>query len=158
DANTGTTTEHVLTEGNNMRLVKRLIEDAPLSTLGFVQIQRWCKAVANRPVSIKTGKPIKRTTARNCLKVIRQFIKWASRNYGWTKPTDWHEATLALTRQTRDERIALKNSIASFWTPEEIGILWQYALPIERMLILLGLNFGYAQREISDMTPADVSS
>lgn len=152
-------TEHVRTEGNNVKLIKRLVPaDMPLSRLNFIELQKWAKAVANRPASLKTGNPIKRTTARNCLKVIRLFVRWASQNYGWKKPDDWHDATLTMTRRTKDERRESLKALTKHYTPEEIGVLWKFALPSERMLILLGLNFGYAQQEIIDMHPEDVAA
>jgi hypothetical protein len=48
---TGTFTEHVKTEGNTIRLVKRLVkDDMPLSRLSYVELHKWCKALAARPI------------------------------------------------------------------------------------------------------------
>lgn len=158
DPDTGKPTEHVAVGNRNtINLVKRYIEPIPLSALNHSTLAHWCKVIANRPVSIKTGKPIKRATVSNCLKLIRQWVKWASHYYGWRKPEDWHEATLVIVRRTKEERRDAIGIVNKYFTPEEVGTLWSFALPSERMLILLGLNFGYAQSEILNMIPADVA-
>ncbi|MEI8195050.1 MAG: hypothetical protein WCI73_03995 [Phycisphaerae bacterium] len=158
DPDTRLPTEHARTGTNVIKLVQRIIaEDMRLSALSYLEIEKWCKAITARPLSKKTGKPIKRATVRNCLKCIRQFIKWASRNYGWTKPVEWHDATLVMMRRTTEERREVIVRVAAHYTLDEIGTLWRYALPIERFLILLGLNFGAAQSEVLGLLLEDVA-
>lgn len=157
DVDTGKPTDHVMSEGNYCRMLKRLIEDVPLSKLSYVELHRWCKAVAARPLQKKTGKPIKYSTVRNALKTIRLFVKWTSRNYQWKRPEEWHEATMVALRQTADERIETKQAISKFYTCEDIGTIWKYARGLDRLLILCGINFGYAQSEILNMMPEDIA-
>ena len=158
DPDTGEATEHARTEANTVNFIKRHVEDMPLSRLSFIEIQKWCKVIANRPLAKKSGEPIKLSTAKNCLKTIRLFIKWASHNYQWRKPDEWHDATKVLLRRSKEERRELLSKLERHYTPAEIGTLWKFARPMERLLILLGLNFGYAQAEILNMTPADLAS
>jgi hypothetical protein len=157
DVDTGKPSDHVISEGNYCRMLKRLIDDMPLSRLSYVELHRWCKTVAARPLQKKTGKPIKHSTVRNGLKTIRLFVKWASRNYQWNRPAEWHEATLVATRRTADERIEAKQAIAKHYTCDEIGTIWKYARGLDRLLILCGMNFGYAQTEILNMVPGDIA-
>lgn len=153
DPDTGKPREAITTERNNIALVKRLMPaDMRLTALSFAELHRWCKAISARPLSKETNQPIRRATVRNCLKTIRQWIRWASRNYGWKKPEDWHEATEVMVRRTANERHEAIASVSRNYTVEELATLWRYALPSERMLILLGLNFGFVYSEIHNVT------
>ncbi|MGC4031394.1 MAG: hypothetical protein QM754_06590 [Tepidisphaeraceae bacterium] len=145
----GEPTDNAKVEGTYCRLLARLIgTEVRLSALTYIEIDRWCKAIAARPVSLKSNKPIKLATVKHALKTLRLFIKWASRNYGWRKPDEWHEATKVNLRRTQDERIEALSRIEGHYRADEIAIIYQHARPAERLLLLMALNFGFAQAEI----------
>lgn len=63
---------------------------------------------------------------------------------------------MVTVRRTADERLKAKANIARHYTIEELATLWKYALPSERMLICLGLNFGFVYSEIRTVTADDL--
>jgi len=157
DIETGKPSEYAYTERSSGKLVMRLIEDIPLSKLTYNELHKWCKAVANRPLALKSGTPITQETVKNALKVIRRFCEWCNVEYAWRLPENWRRATKVLTPRTREERRAAIAKIANHYTVEEIGLLWKFANTTDRMLLLLCMNFGVAQAEIRDMEVGDLA-
>ncbi len=148
--------ESVRTENNALKFARVHVPDCQLTALSWTELNDWFKAIAARPISKKFNTPIRKNSVKNCFKMMRQFIRWANKHYSWKRPEDWMEATLVRVRRTRTERREAAEQIDRFWTVEEIGVLWKYAIPSERMLILLGLNFGFTQAEITDLEKDDL--
>jgi hypothetical protein len=90
-------------------------------------------------------------TVTNHLKTARRFIKWLHRSdaFQWTKPIDAEDALRVRIAGLRSnsEIAALKDGVA-VWRIDEITTIYRYATDRERLLILLGLNCGFAQAEI----------
>jgi ribosomal protein L33 len=143
---------------NSAKFAKRHVTDMPLSALDYHAIHAWCKTIERRPNSLKTGEPIKRLTVRNSLRAIRRFVAFASRHYLWTKPEDWKDATFVLNKRTKEERREDMKKISQYYTLQELGTLWKFAIPSERLLMLLALNFGFVHSEIGSLELSDLQT
>lgn len=141
-------TEYALGEGRHLDFVKKVFADMPLAKFDMAAIDRLRTVMAKRPFSAKK-KPISIDTVRRLVKVLNRFIRWLhkSPDFKWRKPVDYEVERLSVAEtpdEIQDRYNPLNNPIFS---DEAIGILFRYATPMERILILLGLNCGFKQSE-----------
>jgi integrase len=125
--------------------------DIPLSQFGISAMETIAAYWAGRPLAKKTGKPVALDTVTNHLKTARRFIKWLHRTdaFAWTKPVDADDVLRVRIAGLRNvkEIAALRNGVA-VWQIDELATIYRYASDRERLLILLGLNCGFAHAEI----------
>lgn len=125
--------------------------DIPLSQFGISAMESIAAYWAARPLAKKTGRPVALATVTNHLKTARRFIKWLHRSdaFQWTKPFDAEDALRVRIAGLRShsEIAALKDGVA-VWRIDELATIYRYATDRERLLLLLGLNCGFAQAEM----------
>ncbi|MEX0775117.1 MAG: hypothetical protein WD042_05315 [Phycisphaeraceae bacterium] len=128
--------------------------DAPLELVTYNTIESIKTYWAARPNGKKTGKPISVDTVRSHIKVLKLFLRWLSRNpdFAWRLPDDTEAAwKVDYSRIMHDVEVAgLKQGVQVFHLPALIT-LWRYATDFGRVLLLLGLNCGFAQAEIASL-------
>ena len=146
--------EYARTVGKDVQRIKEHQADIPLAGFDLPAIDNLLTYWRNRP-NTKKGKPAAVDTVRNTIKRIRSFVRWLHRSsFNWRKPADYEVEPIRIKR-TAAERAKIVNGV-DFWTVEELTALWQAATPIVRLWILLGLNCGFAEAELSTLQKEEV--
>jgi hypothetical protein len=138
--------------------IKAHCADVPLALFGNEAIQSLFYSWQRRPISKKTGKSMAIDTVRDAVKRIRVFLRWLhSSSFSWKLPTDYI-ATRVTIKPTPAENAAKSQPHGRrTYSIDELEILWRYASPWERSLMLLGLNLGFGQAEIQTLQLDEIS-
>lgn len=142
--------------------LKASITNLPLASFDYDAIQMMGDYWRSRPATKRhggMGAPIAINTVRNRLKTARRFIRWLNRSskWDWRCPHEWEQA-LKMDEQrmlTEAEKLAVSSGPET-WTVEEVVTMYAYATDRERVLILFGLNFGFAQSEVISFRHEDI--
>jgi integrase len=134
-------------------LLKKHAEDFPLSKLDADRVETWLAYWCRRPAGYDTTRPLALTTCRNTLIVLRQFLRWLSRSpaFDWQVPGGFSFPRCKIAKTPADR---LKKR--GHFNLGELKIIWEYAKPWERALILLALNCGFSKREIATLQPEEI--
>jgi hypothetical protein len=137
-----------------LALLKRHLADAGLGGLDADAIEQMLAYWSRRPEGDK-GKPLAVTTCRNAGIVTRQFLRWLSRSprFDWSLPGGFTFPRTRITVLPADNADKLRRK---YFKVEELKVLWEYAYPWERALMLLALNCGFANREVATLQSAEV--
>jgi hypothetical protein len=132
--------------------VKRLKEkhgDIPLSALDFDACEAMVRLWRNRPMVKGKNKPIASKTAENHIKQLMAFFRWLHRSqlFSWRKPEDLDEIVTRVPKLPEELHAVADSEQVETFTREELCILNEYATPLERVLLLLGLNCGFGAAE-----------
>jgi integrase len=138
--------------GNIARL-KAHAEDAPLSGLDADKVETWLAYWCARPNSEETERPFAEHTCRNALIHLRSFLRWLNRSsaFQWVFPAGFVFPRCRIKRLPED-RVKRR----AYWKRSELKVVWEYAKPWERALILLGLNCGFSKKEIATLQLGEV--
>src|ERR1019366_8690350 len=125
-------------EGERATRLKRHHQDCPLNAIDGNAIETMLRYWPKRPLDA-TGKRYAKHTCKNQLIIIRAFLRWLHRSgFAWKLPTDFLFPTCKI-EWLQEELSAVGNKKRTY-TVKEIGILWQYATPLERSFMALALN------------------
>ncbi|MCR9120408.1 MAG: hypothetical protein NXI22_26025, partial [bacterium] len=88
----------------------------------------------------------------NLLKALKRFLRWlhTCEDFEWRKPEDMHAISTkiaTLEHETRSKQITAED----LFTLDDLTLLYRYGQPLERVLILLGLNCGFSVAESSTL-------
>jgi len=151
-------------EPKDVKSLKRAVQDMHLSDFKYDEIQQIGDYWRSRPVSRRhgaKGAKISVETVRGRLKTASRFVRWLSRSsaWDWQAPVEWDQALKLDVSKilTEEERLAVATGPET-WTDEELVTLYSYATDRERLLILLGLNFGFAASEIRTFRHEDIKA
>ena len=83
-------------------------------------------------------------TCENYISELRRFFRWLhrSKEFNWRKPEDYDELKTNV-KDMQEERTRIDDMNVEVYLPEELEILNKYATPLDRVLLLLGLNCGF---------------
>ena len=99
-------------------------------------------------------------TCEEHAKLLKRFFRWLSKSddFDWTKPNDFDELSLAIHRTNLDKsaRITVGARKVKTYTVEELKVLNQYAIPVERFLLLCGLNLGFKRMECATLRVGEI--
>jgi len=134
---------------NNAGRLKEHHPDCSLSTLTLDVAEGMFRHWANRPHKKGTKKPIAVKTADTHMKQLRNFLKWLHKNpnYSWRKPEDFDDIKIAAKSNTKEIAAKLTPAQVETFDLDELCLLYEYATPLERALLLLGLNCGFGTAE-----------
>lgn len=93
-------------------------------------------------------RPIKKKTAQHHIAELMRFFRWLNRSslYEWRKPNDFDELATNV-KQSPSENSQNCHTQVSTYKVDELKLLNEYATPLERLLLLLGLNCGFGAAE-----------
>ncbi len=144
------------TQSNQISHLMENSENLPLAKLNADKLTAWIHHFQNRPNG-ERGKLSERYCV-NLVKTIRDFARWLDRSdsFVWDMPRKFVFEKIKVVR-TSDE-IGQKTQVEQVkrYSVAEVAILWQYALPVERVLLVFGLNCGFAQKELSTLTTDEI--
>ena len=139
--------------------------DLDLALLTTAKCQELIDVVRLRPISflsrIRKAKNPERqlerlmpTSASGIIKVIVSFFDWLDLedSFHWVEPPKFRKLVKKPVGLTAEERFAKTEKKKSSTVPDEhIQLLSKYALPNERVLLLLGLNCAFGPGEIGQL-------
>lgn len=132
--------------------LKQRHQDRPLSILDHDGCQELLDYWRMRPLTndkrIKTARPMAKKTCENHVSELVRFFRWLHRakEFEWRKPEDFDELRTDV-RDIQEERTDIGHTRVAVYLPEQLVILNKYATPLERLLLLLGLNCGFKGAE-----------
>ncbi len=145
--------------GNVLRRLANMTEhlrdrvNTPLTAVGNKFLDDWLAYWSARPRN-KRNKPCSRDWCKSVIKQIRDFVRWLNRSdYGWRKPHEY-EVLPVRVKTTHDELAA--DEEPARYRRSELAVLWEYAVPRDRVFMLLGLNCGYGLREIATLRVSQI--
>lgn len=116
----------------------------PNHDLGELDLQ-GCDALfaTFRQRPLKDGSTTEVMSRKFCYDVnkdLKRILKWVhlQPQWDWRKPEDFD--TIKLQPRENDADVEREAEDKPMWTLEELKILWQYASPLQRVVMLLGLN------------------
>jgi hypothetical protein len=131
-----------------VRQLKQHQPDMPLAKFGLTEIEGMVRYWKSRPLTTRKT-PASPDTVRDTIKRIKVFVRWLHRSpaFAWRKPEDleWGRVRIPLSPEEVSAK-ATPHQVETY-TPEELGTLYEYASPFERLLMLLALNCGFGQAE-----------
>lgn len=133
--------------------------DLPIAELNHEQIENMTRYWRQRPYKKGTKGKKLRVSAKSSIHYIgalRNFLKWmhARPNYHWKKPDDFHEMKTRVAKLEHEHRTQVDAD--QVFTLDELILLYQYGTPLDRILILLGLNCGFGAAESSSLLVGEV--
>ena len=144
---------------STVKSLKARHKDIPLATFDFDGCQEIIDYWRNRPNTIdKRIKPPRRMakdTCENHIAELQRFFRWLHRSkaFSWRKPADYGDLR-TLVKLLPDERTSnTGRTKRKFYLPEELAVINKYATPLERLLLLLGLNCGFKGAEMGTLLP-----
>lgn len=139
---------------------KNAHQDITLEAFDYNVIEAIKNYWASRPLGKKTGRPISVETVKNQLKVLKLFCRWLHRNsqFQWRLPSDVESAWKCDFNGIRHDKevSSMVTDGVAIYRIDELATLWQHAKPHERLLMVLGLNCGFAQAELSSLRRSEV--
>gem|GEM_PF-1826157 len=149
-------------ESKDALALKDAISDLPLADFEYDQILAIGDYWRSRPATKRyggDGKQIAVDTVVGRLKTTSRFIRWLANSsaWEWKAPTEWRQSLKVNKHkiQTETERLELAAG-PDHWTDGELQTLYRYATDRERLMMLLGLNLGYAHSELRSFRKEDI--
>jgi len=136
-------------------------EDRPLSSLATLEaVQALFDYWRNRPPRKGTKRPITVKTAGHRMTALSLFLKWLHRTsqFSWRKPTDFDEIDQSVNETKEEKASRAKPDQVATYSEDELVLLYQNTTtPLERLLMLLGLNCGCKQAEAGTILLSEVA-
>ena len=143
DINEGHVSDSGVTKIKQIKSLKDLLPDLPLSELGYHGVDELFGILRRRPLSKRTGAPLKVKTCRNYSGELKRFLEWLdlSDKFEWLLPPKFG----GIKRQPNigDADIDAEAHDIFTFSVEHCRILYRYASPLERLFIILGLNCAF---------------
>jgi hypothetical protein len=137
----------------NVTMLKRHLTDRPLLVLDLDGLQELLDYWRMRPLTkdkrIKPPRPMAVKTCENHISELNRFFHWLhrSKDFKWRKPEDFDELRTDV-KDVSEERTSIAHyTQRRTYLPSELPILNKHATPLERLLLLLGLNCGFKGAE-----------
>ena len=126
-------------------------DDVPLFELNLDAIERMLNYWRGRPLKKGSDKPVAAVTAKKMQSALKKFLRWLHRTdaFDWQKPPEIEEirgrvATLESDRKAGFEQVET-------FERDELVALNAVATPLERIILLLGLNCGFNAMEMATL-------
>ena len=151
---TGRVTAGAKTRSGQAERLKERHADIPLSSLNYDACEAIIQFWRNRPPVKGTARPIAGVTAENHIYEFKRFCRWLHRSqrFNWRKPEDFDEIETRVPETPEEIQARATTEQVETFTLEELCILNGYATPLERLLLLLGLNCGFGGAESGTLT------
>lgn len=154
DVETRATTGWGNTQVKEAQRLKGRHPDMPLSRLDLTAIEGMMTFWRNRPVSRrKGGEPIRVKTAEGQIKRLKNFLWWLHRQdkYRWRIPPEVDRLPVKVRETDREAQRRARPQQVETYSVAELTTLYKYALPFERVYLLLGLNCGFSIAEFGTL-------
>lgn len=137
-------------------LLKEHVADACLCDVDSPFIERWLQFWAKRPVT-KRGDVAAITTCQNMIKRVKAFLRWLHREPSWEfRLVDVAFPTMKVKPTQKENAARANGNHIDTYTDAELCLLYKYALPRERLYMLLALNCGFGCAEIASLQDSEI--
>jgi hypothetical protein len=145
------------TQIRQVEFIKRHLADCPLADLTGKQIDVLQQVLRQRPET-KNGTRSSIRSTKNYLKQFRAFLRWLDKTdeLTWTLPPRFEFGQLGIQETAAEKSKQLRSSRVLTYTEQELTVLWEYASPLQRLFLLMGLNCGFGAKEIATLDIIDV--
>ena len=136
----------------NAKIIKIHHEDRPVDLdLDACQelLDYWRHRPLTRDKRIDPPRPMANRYCQNQIAELKRFFRWLhkSKEFPWRKPEDFEDLRTDV-RDIQEERTSIAAyTVRSCYLPSELPILNKHTTPLERLLLLLGLNCGFKGAE-----------
>jgi hypothetical protein len=142
--------------------VKRLREhhqDIALTTLGYSALEEMFRHWRQRPMVKGRNKRMSKDAAEGHVYQLKQFVKWlhASEEFAWRRPEDYDAIKTKVDGDKDKIARRLATAQVDVYTLDELCLLSEYARPVERVLLQLGLNCGFNKMEVGTLRLNEVA-
>ena len=147
------------TQARQAERLKLAHKDCVLSAIRLAEMQKMFDYWRFRPVAKTTGKPIAKNTADNQIWQLRDFFDWLHKEskYDWRRPADcWLDIDRTVKQTTAEQADRHQTLQVLAYDADELAILYRYASPLMRSMILLALNCGFKQAELGTLRVSEV--
>ena len=136
----------------NVARLKERHGNVSLSSLStFDAVQAVVNLWRNRPMVKNSNppKPITKKTAEHHISELMRFFRWLNRTslFGWRKPQDFDEIQTRVNESATEKAAKHSHTQVKTYGIDELSLLNEYATPLERLLLLLGMNCGFGAAE-----------
>jgi len=132
----------------------------PVSRLTFQGCDAMLEVWRKRPAKKDESGLMTIKTCQSHAKLLKRFFRWLSKSddFDWTKPHDFDELSLGIGRTNLEKSAPITVGARKIktYTVEELAVLNQYAIPIERFLLLAGLNLGFKRMECATLRVGEI--
>ena len=144
------------TEKRNGKDVSLALLGTDLADLTVAKAQQLIETTSKRPLTFESKKTRRMApkSAESINKKIKHFFDWLdlSDDWQWWEPPRFRKLVYKVSPLTDEERHQRKMRKETWRiSDDEIQILYQLATPVERVLILLGLNCAFGAGEIGNL-------
>lgn len=143
DSRDGTITDNGKKKIDQIDTIISYLPDSDLGALDFQGADEVFGVFRRRPISKRYKKPMAKKSCTNYIGELGRFFKWLhlSKDWQWRRPEDFE----LINRRPRDldEDVEHEAKDTPVWTIDQLKVLNEYATPIERVFLLLGLNCSY---------------
>ena len=143
DPTDGALTDNGKTKIDQLKTIMTYVPNLDLGAIDYHGTDELFAIFRRRPVSKRYGNPMRRKSCSNYIGELGRFLHWMhlSKDWNWRKPEDYD----AISRRPRELDVDVEHEAKEVetWTIAELKLLNEYALPIERVFLLLGLNCSY---------------
>lgn len=145
------------TQGRHVAFMRKHLPDGPLAALDASRIDELIDTLRLRPVG-DGGKAVSVTWTQNVLKQFRHFLRWLNRaqEFAWRRPADLELGPARIPLSPTEKGRLARSSQVETYTLAELGTLWEYAPPFQRLVMLLALNCGFGKAEVASLEESEV--
>jgi hypothetical protein len=152
----GGVSDNGMTKVRQIKTIKERCGDKPLATVGYFVIDEMFGHFRKRPPNKRTGKPMSKKSCQNYIGELSRFFDWLD----LTDEFSWHlpERYSRIRRNVDDLESDVEKDAAEVptFTVRQLAILNEYATPIERLFLLLGLNCAYGADQLGRLRTSDL--
>jgi hypothetical protein len=132
-------------------------KNVALADFGAKEIDAMIAYWAKRPRTRKKDH-YSSWTCKHQIRLIKHFIRWLHKNpeFAWKKPADYEFDRVSVLAHAHEVAARLTADQVQTFSRDEIATLWQYATPLERVFLCLGLNCGFNISEISTLREDEI--
>ncbi|MFT5323887.1 MAG: hypothetical protein ACI8P0_001741 [Planctomycetaceae bacterium] len=131
--------------------------DLPLATLDFTRCQEIYDFWRNRPLNLRTGKPLTYKHCSSHIGELHRFFKWlhTSDKFAWRRPEDFDLLEIKVNRLPSDRR-SIQNIEIKTFSVEHLKLLYKHALPAQRLKMVWCLNCSHGAAEVGRVAWEDL--
>ncbi|MCA9228783.1 MAG: hypothetical protein KDA47_24370, partial [Planctomycetales bacterium] len=131
-------------------------EDCTIASLNPEAVEQMLRYWRQRPFRQGTQRRVSQKSASHYIAALRNFFKWLHRTpeYDWRKPEDFYELKTQVITLESEQRTQVNAD--QVFTRDELALLFRYGTPLDRLLLLLGLNCGFGRAESASLLVHEV--
>lgn len=143
-----------------VRQIKNLQRHHPDQLLAKIDADSVSELIGywrRRPCKLNSKDPMSAKASSNYLGTLMRFLAWlhASSEFAWTKPQAFNDFDRRIRRLSSDHAKRSLEQVDTF-SLDELRLLMRYGQPLDRLLLLLGLNCGFGRAEIASLLVGEV--